>query len=211
MVQEAFDTNPIGLFRWSGITLAHLTAALNSDLQGIGEPEHTEIYWDDIFGEYYFKDLRYGMYTHTKMFRREYSLEEVSRLLIVRSKRLREKLVEDLEEGHKLFVFQSASEADIAEVGRLHEAVRRIGPSAELLFVTPFRGDGEVGHVRRIGPGLMFGFLDRVGFEGCRKPHWAISWQVWLSILASAARACGRPVPRMATADITSLDLPKSF
>ena len=211
MVQQAFDAHPIGLFRWSGITLPHLADALDSDLQGIGEPEHTDIYWDDIYGEYYFRDLRYGMYTHTKMFQKDYSLEEVRQLLVVRSRRLREKLIEDLQEGRKIFVFQSSSELAASEAPRLHAAVRRIGASAELLFVTPDRGGGKVGAVERVAPGLMFGFLDQVGFDGDRQPHWAISWQVWLSILASAAAACGRPPSRLATADITSLDLPKSF
>ncbi len=191
--------------------LPHLAAALNSDLQGIGDPEYTEIYWDDVHGEYYFKDLRYGMYTHTKMFQKDYSLEEVEKLLIVRSRRLREKLIEDLQEGQKIFVFQSGSEFNDAEMRRLHEAIRRIGPSAELLYVTPFQGEGRVGAVRRIEPGLMIGFLDRVGFDGSRQPYWSISWQTWLSVLASAATSCGHHVPKSATADITSLDLPKSF
>ena len=211
MVQQAFDANPLGLFRWSGITLPLLTAALNHGLQGIGEPEHTEIYWDDIYGEYYFRDLRYGMYTHTKMFQKDYSLDEVRKLLAVRSLRLREKLMEDLQDGQKIFVFQSGADLDMADVRGLHQVIRRIGPSAELLFVRPAQSGETIGAVKRVEPGLMVGFLDRVGFEADRQPHWAISWQVWLSVLSSAAATCGRRAPKAATADITTLDLPKSF
>ena len=209
-VQQAFGANPLGLFRWSGISLPDLVAALDSDLDGIGEPEHTSIYWDETFGEYYFRDLRYGMYTHTRMFRRDYSLEAVQGLLRVRTRRLREKLVEDLQEGEKIFVFQSRPYPDPAEMQGLHKAISRFSPSAELLFVMPAADGKDVGTVRRVAPGLMLGFLDRSGFDEFNEPHWRISYQVWLCVLAAAARRCGRRVSRSATAATSALDLPRS-
>ncbi len=210
-VQQAFGANPLGLFRWSGIALPDLVYALDSDLDGIGEWEHTSIYWDDTFGEYYFRDLRYGMPSHTGMFQKDYSLEEVRNLLRVRTRRLREKLIEDLQEADKIFVFQSRVNLSLAEMLGLHKAVARFNSSARLLFVMPALDETEIGTVRRAGPGLMLGFLDRSGFDEFNEPHWHISYQVWLSVLAAGARCCGRRVPRSVTADTGGLDLPRSF
>ena len=207
-VQEHLGARPIGLFRWSGIDLDPLVTALNSDLAGIGEPEHTELYNDDVVGEYYVRDLRYGMPTHTGMFTKDHSAEDVRKLLCVRSRRLREKLIEDLEEAAKIFVFQSKAAVSWTELLRLQAAVGRLGPSAELLFVSPTQDRRRVGAVKRAAPGLLLGYLDRAGFDGS---SWRISYQLWLSILAKTARRCGRNVSRQATADIRSLDLPWTF
>lgn len=210
-VQQVFDAHPLGLFRWSGISLPDLVAALDTDLQGVGEPEHTEIYWDDTFGEYYYRDLRYGMHTHTRMFRKDHPEDKARQLLQVRTLRLCEKLLEDIREAEKIFVFQAATEPAPDEMRRLFGSLQRFNPASKLLFVSAARDAASVGAVRQVEPGLMAGGLDRVGFDGSRRPHWRISYQPWLSILAAAARCCGRRVPRAATADVSGLDIPESF
>ena len=207
-VQEHLGVHTIGLLRWSGITLENLVIALDSDLAGIGAIENSSIYTDDRNKEYYFKDLRYGLNTHTKMFEHELACDKALRTLCRRTQRLCEKLLEDLEEGRKIFVFQSGAAPSMPDLLRLHVAVRRLGPTAELLCVHPAQSGQRAGGVKRLKPGLMVGTIDQAGFDGVT---WAISYEMWLSLLAKAARLCGRKVPRAATHGLETLDLPRRF
>ncbi len=207
-VQDYLGVHPLGLFRWSGIKLGQLITALETNLAGIGEAANTAVSCEDIRGEYYVRDIRYGMLTHTRMFRDKHSAEDVMFVFGQRSRRLCEKLLEDIKGAEKIFVFQSMFRVDESEMVRLHLAIRRIGPTAELLFIHPAQSGQRPGTVQRLRPGLMLGLLDRAGFDGST---WQISWQIWLSILARAAKLCGRRASRLATADLSALNLPRKF
>ena len=204
-VQEHLGAHPLGLFRWSGIALPHLIQALETDLAGLGEPEHTVVVTNPVSQEHFTRDLRYGMDTHTGLLAPDTAAEEVMTLFGRRAARLKEKLLDDLLEGEKTFVFQAAQPPPRAEMLRLHAAVRRHGPSAELLFIHPAESAEAIGQVERIEPGLMIGRIDRAGLDGMT---WTISYPVWLDLLAKAARLRGVHVPPDATASLAGLDLP---
>ena len=207
-VQEHLGVHSIGLFRWSGITLDNLVTALDTKLAGIGAVENSGIYSDNLYKEYYFKDLRYGMHTHTKMFEHEVQGDKALNVLCRRTQRLCEKLLEDFEEGRKIFVFQSSVVLAEPDLLRLHGAVRRLGPTAELLYIHPAQAGQRAGSVKRSKPGLLVGVIDKAGFDGVT---WAISYEMWLPLLAKAARLCGRKVPKAAAEGLETLDLPRSF
>lgn len=204
-VQEHLEAHPLGLFRWSGITLPHLIQALKTDLAGLGEPEHTTVVTHPVSREHFFRDLRYGMDTHTRMFAPATAEHEVMTLFGQRTRRLKEKLLEDIGEAEKTFVFQTATPPSRADVLRLHAALRRHGPSAELLVVHPAESADAIGRVERVEPGLMVGRIDRAGLDGVT---WTISYPLWLKLLAEAARLRGIPVPDEATASLVGVDLP---
>ncbi len=207
-VQEHLGVNNIGLFRWSGIDFQNLITALDTDLAGIGAIENSAIYTDDTFKEYYFRDVRYGMHTHTKMFEHDLAAEKALDTLCKRTRRLCEKLLEDLAEGEKIFVFQSSARLSTSELTRLHKAVRRLGPTTELLYVHPAQHGQRAPSVERMAPGLMVGVIDRAGFDGAR---WTISYGMWLELLAETVRLCGRKAPRRITAGLDALNLVKTF
>ncbi len=207
-VQEHLGVNPIGLFRWSGIDLEPLITALDADLAGIGAVENSAIYSDDTFGEYYFRDTRYGMQTHTKMFEHSLAADKAMDMLCKRTRRLCEKLLEDISEGEKIFVFQSHNRLSPTDLSRLHKAIRRLGPAAELLYLHPAEPGQRAGSVTRMEPGLIVGQIDRAGFDGV---HWTISYEMWLELLAETARLCGRKVPKGITGGLEALNLPKTF
>ncbi len=207
-VQEHLGAYPIGLFRWSGIDLEHLITALDTDLAGIGAVENSAIYSDDTFREYYFRDTRYGMHTHTKMFEHDLAADKAMDTLCKRTRRLCEKLLEDLSDGEKIFVFQSGARLSPPDLTRLYQAVRRLGPTAELLYVHPADDGQRPGEVKRVQRGLIVGAIDQAGFDGVT---WKISYRLWLELLAETARLCGRKIPKSATAGLAALTLPTSF
>ena len=183
-VQEHHGTNPLGLFRWSGITLDDLVTALETSLDGIGDPEFTRVEVNTDIGEYFVRDVRYGMTTHTMLYQHQHSADDVLKTFCTRGKRLREKLLDDLQEARKIFVFQTGGPVPEAELQRLHQSLRRIGPSAELLYVRP-AADEVVGSVERVKPGLLAGYIDRAGFDGT---SWTISYDLWLDMMDNAVR-----------------------
>ena len=183
-VQEHHGTHPLGLFRWSGITLDNLVTALDTDLAGIGDPEFTRVEVNTAIGEYYVRDARYGMTTHTMMYQHQHGAEEVLKIFCTRAKRLREKMLDDLQEANKIFVFQTGDPVPEPELRRLHGSLRRLGPSAEMLYVRP-AADEVAGSVARVEPGLLAGYIDRSGFDGT---SWTISYDLWLEMMGAALR-----------------------
>jgi hypothetical protein len=198
--QEHFQANPIGLFRWSGINRENLVRALDTDLAGIGDPEHTVIGLNSNNHEFFVDDHRYGMSTHTRMHDYEKTQDEVFQMFCKRTRRLCEKLVEDLEDGAKIFVFQTRDRLGPDALAELDRAVHRIGPAAELLCIHPAEGGEAVGTVERLKPGLMLGLIDKPGFDG---QTWDISFEVWVRLLATAAGLCGREVASAAVLGIS--------
>ena len=207
-VQEHLGSHNIGLFRWAGVNAGDLITALNTDLAGVGSVENSAIYMDEVHREYCFRDTRYGMHTHTKIFERDLAADKALATLCKRTARLCEKLLEDLSEGEKIFVFQSSVRLSMPQLLDLHEAVRRLGPTAELLYVHAADGGSRAGEVKRVKPGLIVGVIDRAGFDGV---SWTLSYEVWLELLAKTARICGRQVGKEAQASLDGLDLPRAF
>ena len=181
-LQEHYGASPLGLFRWSGIALDSLVTALDSGLQGIGDPEFTRVDVNTQIGEFFISDIRYGMTTHTFMFEQKHSAEDVLKTFCARGKRLREKMLEDLQEARKIFVFQTDRPVPEAELERVHHAFRRLGPSAEMLYVRPALTE-VAGSVERVKPGLLTSYIDRAGFDGA---SWEISYSLWLEIMSNA-------------------------
>jgi hypothetical protein len=98
------------------------------------------------------------------------SLAKVTSQMHRRLEFLRGKLIEDLEQGAKSFVYKNMyRDLDEGELARLHAAVRKFGNNW-LLYVRRQTADCPHGTVRIAAPGLMIGYIDHFAFSPKNEP-----------------------------------------
>lgn len=176
-VQRHYDAEPLSLFRWAGIGYHHLLQALESGLQGIGDPVNTVVSVYEDNGEYLVSDARYGMSLHSFIFDTEATVEDVKARMCRRTTFLKNKLLEDLRAPSKIFVFNATAPLSDDQLRQLQAALHRYGP-VSLLHVAP-HPDIEAGQAIAIGAGLWRGSLTRTGNNG---PAWDIDFGCWLTL-----------------------------
>jgi tetratricopeptide (TPR) repeat protein len=161
IVQRRYGAEPLSLLRWTNTPPEKLAAALDDEFTGVGDPENLVL--DVRKGEYVTTDTRYHMFSHT--FTRESAaprdifFKQQSR----RMQFLRRKLVNDLADGEKIFVYYKTKSPGLneEEIAALHAAIRRYGKKPLLLCVALERPGKPAGAVDDIGEGLMIGYNSR--------------------------------------------------
>ncbi|MEJ0019565.1 MAG: hypothetical protein WDN25_24045 [Acetobacteraceae bacterium] len=166
---------PLTLFRWGGAPVDGLIQGLESRFAGLTDPGTTDLVWG--YGEYFVRTPYVTMHTHCLEECDEAGQADVLRAARATLGLLRRKLLKDIAETRRIFVFKGLdAECDVAAMRRLHAALRRIGP-ASLLCVTLAPPGQPVGCSERIAEGLYAGYVDRfVMHDG--------PFDQWLSICA---------------------------
>ena len=190
-VQRHFEAEPLGLFRWAGISYDRLLEALDGELDGIGADDNTTLNMNPNNREYYTEDIRYGMTLHSFILEGDAEAATVKAKLCRRIAYLRDKLRDDLRDGGKIFVFNAAEALSKEDLRRLHVALSRYRP-VPLLHIAP-HADLSVGSVATEAPLLWRGSLGRTGFNG---RVWNIEFEAWLTICQRVAQL--HAVPREA-------------
>jgi len=182
LVQRRFKAEPVGLLRWSGIGTQELTRALENRFPGTGDPENT---WMTITptGEYFIRDRINQFFMHTfipaKDSNADAELERQSRRL----RYLRDNLIEDLEEGEKIFVYKpKAALISDQELAALHAAIRSYG-ATNLLCIRLESPEHPNGDVEVVDDGLLIGYIDRVTPNADSRD---IAYDSWLTICKKA-------------------------
>ena len=164
LVQRAFRAEPLSLLRWSdlGDTCEGLIDALETNLEGIGEPEHTQL---DLLpsggrNEYWTKDRRHWMAMRAFIFEDEIPPDKMFVQACRRLRFLRGKLQDDLRESQKIFVYRNMwrNLTDL-ELERLHSAMQALGPNW-LLYIRFEDEQHAHGTVELRAPGLIIGYID---------------------------------------------------
>ena len=168
---------PLSLFRWGGAPLEDLIEGLDSDFAGLAEADRAELLWAQ--GEYFVRTPYVTIHTHCIVEQNAAGQADVLRSGCATLRILRRKLLKDIADARRIFVFKSTEPGfGETEMRRLHTALRRIGP-AGLLCVTATRTDQPVGSVERITEGLYLGYLERYFLKDSTISQ-------WLSICAMA-------------------------
>jgi tetratricopeptide (TPR) repeat protein len=189
LVQRALGAEPLGLLRWSNIGPQELALALQSGFEGVGTPENTELRIMDHTREYFTADRQYGMVMHTFTYANQVPFEDMYKRCLSRLLYLRDKLIRDLKDDQKIFVYRIPDRnLSEEELNSLYAAMRRYGNNA-LLNVRYPEGAFKPGDVVLARPGLMLGHIaafsvsrsGRVGalpvndwLQVCRN-----AWAVW--------------------------------
>lgn len=202
LVQRRFGAEPLGLLRFNSVQLGGLLQALAHRFEDMGAPEHTELAVLPN-GEYFIRDRRFGLAMHTFLFKWNEDADRLHAKFCRRVAFLKDKLLEDLAEARKTFVFLSST-LQFDELLMLHAALRRLGDVA-LLHARPIGADklgfdeGRPGEVVEIRPGLFVGYLSRPGRNA--NGDWDIAFDEWLALCRATTLMRGAK-PRVAEAPV---------
>ena len=162
LFQRFYGAEPLGLLRWTTMHPHELLAALDAAFDGVGTPEQTVLRAPDGGNhlEYGASDRRFGMVMHTFVRADQVPEDKMFVQLCRRLTYLRTKLLEDLREGSKIFVYKTLENLPDGVIGQLHGAVRRYGDTT-LLYVRLQDENRRFPLVEAPERGLLIGNIDR--------------------------------------------------
>jgi hypothetical protein len=182
LVQRRCGAEPLGLLRFSSTPLAPLLEALRARFVGLGEFDALELELGHDGSEYMVHDRRYGFRYHAWMKLGDQPAADILERERRRVPLLVRKLVEDLTDGVKLFVYHGMLPIAQAEALDLAAAVRSYGPGA-LLWVERADQHHAPGTVIEVAPGLLKGHMDR--FAPGENAH-DLSVACWVEVCRNA-------------------------
>jgi hypothetical protein len=150
---------PLTLLRWAGTSFDNLRRGLENRFLGLGNPETTEVVWEAI--DYRLRTPYLNFHTTSNKRRDAAGVAEILGTGCVTLRLLRRKLLADIADARRIFVFRTADPTfGQAEMHQLHGALRVIGP-ASLLCVTLAKPQQPTASVERVATGLYSGCLER--------------------------------------------------
>lgn len=152
-VQRKFGVEPLGLLRFSSITVDNLVRALTARFEGVGSPEEIRVTVASN-GEYQVRDA-FDIQMHSFVFAKDVPRERFLEQVYKRNGFLKNKLIKDLQAANKLFVYKHEMTQQQAIV--LHNALCRYG-EVNLLCILWADADHPAGTVIRRAKGLLFGY-----------------------------------------------------
>jgi len=191
LAQRRCGAEPLGLLRFPSAPLPILLSGLRGRFEGMGEPEQVDIQVSDNHQEYLVVDKCFGFLYHPWVLVGEADPEDIRRREAKRLPFLRRKLLEDLEEASKIFVYRGMHRLPQPLVLRLVAAMHAYGPTT-LLWVELQDPDHPAGTVEWVATGLLKGYIDR--FAPAENAH-ALSLDCWITICRNALKlAQTRPI-----------------
>jgi hypothetical protein len=160
-VQRQFGSNKLGLFRFAATDIDGLIAAFDHGLDRLICDDTIEIVREH--GEYRTRVAPYGMLFHTHVATAAATLGDIKAHEVRRLRLLARKFVEDLEEGHKIFVYKS-EKISVAKMQELASRLRHFGPN-HLLCITLTQDARKLGRLDVLSQTLALGYIDRFDWD----------------------------------------------
>ncbi len=179
LFQREMGIEPMGLLRWGSLGPEDLIRALDEDFAEVDRPDTLYLWGEGYWG---YTQRAYTLRVdHSDLEISRVGEDEARRKLCAMLAFLRQKLLEDLEDGVKIFVYRMLDEAaDMALITRMAAAVGRHGPGT-LMFAQV----GERDEVVRVGPNLLLATMTRFSSLGENK---GFEWRYteWLTLCHQA-------------------------
>ena len=181
LVQRHFGAEPLGLMRWLSISPERLCEALETRLAGIGEPQFTEL---RVGGghEFITSDTRYGMAMHTFIKDSGQDQVKLAAQMQRRLRFLRDKLLQDLKAGEKIFLYRCREDTTYDHVESISACLRAYNQRNRLLAVFLTEDDGPPVATRRYKPRMLSASIR----NGRKRPFgtgWDIDFEAWVQTL----------------------------
>ena len=165
LVQREAGIEPLGLLRWAEMYPEELAHALYNRFEGVGSAEQTALYIDHV-GKYRTRDKLFGMRCQTFVFASSTPEDKMLSSARTRLLFLKNKMLNDLEEGKKIFVYKlSNRRIHNDEFSDLYRAIRGYGDTV-LLYVRLADDEHPFPTVEWQAPGLMVGYIDKFTQQG---------------------------------------------
>ncbi len=184
-LQREVGLEPLGLLRFASISIDGLTRGLRASFKGIGDFETLDVFVPDNAPDhdYMVHEKRYGLIYHTRVFPQSMSASDLKVKEVVRLKRLAEMLIENIQQGDKIFVIKYKDPPVPVQLARLLAAFRKIG-DATICWVRETSDPKVVGTAEWLLPGLIVGYVDRIDVS----PLQNISVNSWVEACRAAHR-----------------------
>lgn len=160
LAQRHFGVEPpLTLLRWASTSVEKLQEGLENHFAGLGDPGTTKVVWQDF--DYRLRTPYLNFHTNANKQLNEAGVREIHATGCATLRLLRRKLLKDIADARRIFVFGSAEPRfDHTGMRRLHDALHAIGP-ASLLCVTLKTPRSPPDGVESLGSGLYAGYLER--------------------------------------------------
>ncbi len=180
--QRDVGAEPISLLRFNGLPFRKLIKGVRTGFAGLAEGGNLEIRLIPELVEFMGYEAQYMMIYHTARHPPESDAKTLLGTERLKLRFLARKLMEDLEDGEKIFVLKKDEGLLLEEVMPLIDLVTRNGGT--LLWVTLADAEHPAGSVDLVEPHLMLGYVDR--FAKLARGPGDISHAIWQTMLANA-------------------------
>lgn len=177
VVQSHFGAQPLGLLRFTATPWNFLRDALQRRFEGVGDPEYTTLIIQK--GEYMTGDSRFHMAMHTFIRATDDDREKRFNHFCRRLRFLKDKLIRDLTDAEKIFVYAGNERLTEDDARSLFSAIRSYG-AGRLLLVQESDDLNTDGECRLLCPGLAIGFIEKLDVY---RPK----FQTWLALCNAAS------------------------
>ena len=184
LVQRRCGAEPLGLFRFASAPLPKLLAGLEEGFEGLSDPDNLEVQLSPNGREYMVYDRKYQLLYHAWVLAEEMSAEAVHQREVRRLPLLIRKLIEDLRQAEKIFIFHGMEPLSTQQAQALLARLRGFGPNI-LLWLELADAAHPAGTVEWVGEGLLKGYMDR--FAPGENAH-DLSLDCWLAVCREAYR-----------------------
>ena len=190
LVQRRCGAEPLGLMRFSSISLVDLIRGIEDGFAELGNPANMEFWLNPGHRrEYAIRDKSYRLVFHTFLYEGDVDENTLLEQQAARLKFLRRKIIEDLSNGEKVFVLKRGEPLREQEVLPLLSALQKHSGAAHLLYVTVATKANPPGVVQRVAPGLLRGFVDRFAPTEAAQD---LSLESWLAVCLRAIQFAGK-------------------
>lgn len=155
--QRHVGIEPLGLFRFAGTHgLWNMLRHLDEDFAELTTPG---AFTASINGDEWFLGTATGTYVfHTWQHPNSISYHDIVRQTEQKVTYLARSLIEDFEDGEKIWIYKSLDDIDVHEVLSLHRSINRHGPN-KLVWVSPATSANPHGSLEWVTPLMLRGYL----------------------------------------------------
>jgi hypothetical protein len=158
--QRSVGSDSLGLLRWASIKPDNLLKGLQSGFKGVDDEDALHLR-DNGDADWAITQMTYDMrIDHSGVDRAGTRMEDARKKLACHLGFLRDKLLEDLRHGDKLFIYRTHDhELEVAFLVQLTEAMRTYGKNT-LCYVRHSDLSNRAFTAKRLSDGLIIGYID---------------------------------------------------